>query len=165
VNRAQLLRILICRSLNLAKIVRDRKFEVNVSDCLDIPVSYGRFVKYFVFYLSFNSIQDFAISIAVIHHLSTQVRRVAGVRAVLDTLTKDGKALIYVWALEQKSSRRGWDETSKQDVMVPWTTRTGSGEITYKRYYHLFRKGELEDCVLKAGGQVLEGGYEKVSCH
>ena len=31
-----------------------------------------------------------------------------------------GKALIYVWALEQKNSRRGWDENSAQDVFVPW---------------------------------------------
>jgi len=68
---------------------------------------------------------------------------------------------VYVWALEQKNSRRGWDETSQQDVMVPWTTREGSKEVTYQRYYHLFRKGELEDCIATAGGIVLEGGYEK----
>jgi tRNA (uracil-5-)-methyltransferase TRM9 len=70
--------------------------------------------------------------------------------------------MIYVWALEQKSSRRGWDETSQQDVMVPWTTREGSQEVIYHRYYHLFRKCELEDCVSKAGGKVLESGYERV---
>ena len=46
--------------------------------------------------------------------------------------------------------------------MVPWTTREGSQEVTYQRYYHLFRKGELEDCVLKAGGKIVESGYEKV---
>jgi tRNA (uracil-5-)-methyltransferase TRM9 len=68
---------------------------------------------------------------------------------------------VYVWALEQKNSRRGWDETSQQDVMVPWTTREGSKEVTYQRYYHLFRKGELEDCIATAGGIVLESGYEK----
>ena len=45
--------------------------------------------------------------------------------------------------------------------MVPWTTREGSKEVTYQRYYHLFRKGELEDCIATAGGIVLEGGYEK----
>jgi tRNA (uracil-5-)-methyltransferase TRM9 len=70
--------------------------------------------------------------------------------------------MIYVWALEQKSSRRGWDESSEQDVMVPWTTREGSKEVTYQRYYHLFRKGELEECVLNAGGEILERGYERV---
>jgi tRNA (uracil-5-)-methyltransferase TRM9 len=34
-----------------------------------------------------------------------------------------GKVLIYVWALEQRGSRRGWDEGCEQDVMVPWVTK------------------------------------------
>ena len=98
----------------------------------------------------------------MIHHLSSESRRIAGIKALLDTLHPEGKTLIYVWALEQKSSRRGWDESSEQDVMVPWKMKEGSEEVTYQRYYHLFRKGELEECVVKAGGKVLEGGYEKV---
>lgn len=106
--------------------------------------------------------QDFVISIAVIHHLSSESRRIAGIKALLATLRPGGKALIYVWALEQKSSRRGWDESSEQDVMVPWKTKEGSQEVTYQRYYHLFRKGELESCVEKAGGEIIEIGYEKV---
>jgi tRNA (uracil-5-)-methyltransferase TRM9 len=97
----------------------------------------------------------------VIHHLSSESRRVAGIKALLDTLNENGRALIYVWALEQKSSRRGWDESSEQDVMVPWVTRAEAEEVTYHRYYHLFRKGELEKCVEEAGGKVLEGGYER----
>jgi hypothetical protein len=32
------------RSFNLTKIVQERRFEVNVSDCLDIPAQNGRFV-------------------------------------------------------------------------------------------------------------------------
>jgi tRNA (uracil-5-)-methyltransferase TRM9 len=46
--------------------------------------------------------------------------------------------------------------------MVPWKTREGAEEVTYQRYYHLFRKGELEDCVVKAGGKVVDSGYERV---
>ena len=194
---------------------------------------------------------DFAISIAVIHHLSTRDRRIEAVRSILETLrpwntVKDkvtagnstkkkvqeleddqakvarlsrsergGKCLIFVWALEQKSSRRGWDEGDKQDVMVPWVlkkgesdsgkgakqerrTMTGAGkqeeetgeyakscascgesngplddrtvesktrgvnreEVCY-RYYHLYKKGELEQDVEAAGGLVLGGGWEK----
>ena len=34
-------------------------------------------------------------------------------------------------------------------------------EKTYQRYYHLYRKGELEEDVLHAGGVVLDSGYEK----
>lgn len=99
---------------------------------------------------------------------------------------KGGKALIYVWALEQKDSRRGWDEGHEQDVMVPWVlkqkrekkpkrrqggveddhetkheTGESEGDKTFLRYYHLYRKGELEQDIVQAGGVVLEAGYEK----
>jgi tRNA (uracil-5-)-methyltransferase TRM9 len=128
---------------------------------------------------------DFAISIAVIHHLSTPERRIEAVRAVLDLLRDKGKALIYVWALEQKDSRRGWDEGHEQDVMVPWVMKgkkekrpkrkqtegvaendeegldKKSEDKTFLRYYHLYRKGELEHNIEEAGGSVVEAGYEK----
>lgn len=156
---------------------------------------------------------DFAISIAVVHHLSTPARRVEAVKCILELLRPSqqasvGKALIYVWALEQKSSRRGWDEGGEQDVMVPWVLTTKKekvpkkkknkqqkrreeegtapddsegekegkaqseekletadvkpeGDKTFLRYYHLYRKGELEGDIEKAGGKVLESGYEK----
>jgi tRNA (uracil-5-)-methyltransferase TRM9 len=105
-----------------------------VSDILSLPHPVNRF--------------DFAICIAVVHHLSTRERRIAAVKAVLDTL-KDttgvksdeqfpnqvyqSAALIYVWALEQKNSRRGWDETSSQDVMVPWVLQNPAVERKQKK--------------------------------
>ena len=136
---------------------------------------------------------DFVICVAVVHHLSTRERRVEGVRALLECLRDSaGKALVYVWALEQGNSRRGWDEGADQDQLVPWVMKTkkprpkakksvgdgseqeapvtgegqadGSGDgndETYQRYYHLYRKGELEEDVMAAGGVVLESGYEK----
>lgn len=113
-------------------------------------------------------------------------------KAVLDILRQPsgcdlgdgGKALIYVWALEQKDSRRGWDEGHEQDVMVPWVLtqkkekkpkrrkadaeggeateeKEEDGDKTFLRYYHLYRKGELEQDIGEAGGVVLESGYEK----
>src|SRR5438045_4273385 len=131
---------------------------------------------------------DFAISIAVIHHFSTPKRRIAAVKALLETLRppldgedkspsggcEGGRMLIYVWALEQKDSRRGWDTGHAQDVMVPWVMKTHSKEKssttadskqdtsqTFQRYYHLYRSGELENNIVEAGGVVLESGYEK----
>ena len=97
---------------------------------------------------------------------------------------------MYVWALEQESSRRGWSEKDDQDVMVPWVMKgkvvkkvkgrgrkrgggEGEGEKeeeqqpqqeadkTFHRYYHLYRQGELEENVRDAGGVVVEAGYEK----
>lgn len=113
---------------------------------------------------------DFAISIAVVHHLSTSERRAEAIQSILAHLKPGGKALVYVWALEQESSRRGWSEKDDQDVMVPWVMRAkknkeADGEQqedrTFHRYYHLYKQGELEDNVKDAGGVVVESGYEK----
>lgn len=164
-----------------------------MADALDVPHPNSRF--------------DFAISIAVIHHFSSPARRVASIRSILAALKAPsndepdgGKALIYVWALEQKNSRRGWDEGDPQDVFVPWVmskrlpgSKSGANEqnhqapesreaggdqggkahdeakegkdekegVTYQRYYHLYRNGELEADIVSAGGVAIESGYEK----
>ena len=122
---------------------------------------------------------DFAISIAVVHHLSTTARRVEAIREILmclrPTLSNHvpsdtdcrARVLIFVWALEQKTSRRGWDEGDEQDVMVPWVMKQSDGpnkseqSRTFKRYYHLYRHGELERDVMEAGGVIVESGYER----
>ncbi|KAL6705416.1 tRNA methyltransferase, has a role in tRNA modification [Coniothyrium glycines] len=138
---------------------------------------------------------DFAISIAVVHHLSTSARRVEAVRQVLNLLREPteanphgGRALFYVWALEQKDSRRGWDEGHEQDVMVPWVLKQKGEKFskqrrsdhsdalgaiepegnkrtatdkTFLRYYHLYKNGELESDIVAAGGLVIQAGYEK----
>lgn len=137
------------RSTNLVSIAkRHAPHSVVVADALDLPHRLHT--------------MDFAISIAVIHHLSSPERRVAATAALLQQLAPGGKALIYVWALEQKSSRRGWDEGHEQDVMVPWVLKAKSEEDkTFNRYYHLYRKGELEADIATAGGKVAESGYEK----
>lgn len=151
------------RSANLVAIASQHKRHTTlVADGIDIPHPIHTF--------------DFAISIAVIHHFSTPARRVEATRALLSALRPPsdqgredgGKALIFVWALEQKSSRRGWDDGDEQDVMVPWVMKAkqsrGEGQAqdqTYHRYYHLYCQGELESDVEAAGGRVLDSGYEK----
>ena len=117
---------------------------------------------------------DFAISIAVIHHLSTPERRTQAIQEILRTLRPatesypGGRALIYAWALEQKNSRRGWDKGDSQDVMVPWVLKGGPSKDssdeppkTFHRYYHLYEESELERDINRAGGRVLESGYDR----
>ena len=141
------------RSRNLIEIAaKHEPHSVIVADVLDVPHPAAKF--------------DFAISIAVIHHLSTRDRRVEAIKSIMELLRSiphaPGKALLYVWALEQKSSRRGWEEGGEQDVMVPWVLkRKGEQDKTYQRYYHLYKRGELEEDIASAGGVVVESGYEK----
>jgi tRNA (uracil-5-)-methyltransferase TRM9 len=144
------------RSPNLAKIAAQHEpHAAVVADTLALPHQPGKF--------------DFAISIAVVHHFSTPQRRRQAINAILECLREGGKALIYVWALEQKNSRRGWDEGQEQDVMVPWVMKSGkknpnadgTTEKTFQRYYHLYRSGELEEDIVNIGGELVESGYEK----
>ncbi|EQB44704.1 hypothetical protein CGLO_16517 [Colletotrichum gloeosporioides Cg-14] len=125
---------------------------------------------------------DFAISIAVIHHMSTRDRRRAAVAALLSSVRpgggqqeQGGKVLVMVWALEQGNSRRGWDAGADQDQLVSWVTKGSKTadteaateeekkpkDTTYQRYYHLYREGELEEDVVAVGGRVLDSGYER----
>ncbi|CAI7672098.1 hypothetical protein PCG10_000824 [Penicillium crustosum] len=141
------------RSENLARIaLQHQPHSTVVADILDLPHRDATF--------------DFAISIAVVHHLSTPARRVQAVAEILRTVKhgsetqEGGKILIYAWALEQKNSRRGWDKGDEQDRMVPWV-RKGDQPQTFHRYYHLYAEGELERDIGNAGGRVLESGYEK----
>ena len=143
------------RSANLVKIASQHQPHSSlVADNLNLPHQLAFF--------------DFAISIAVVHHLATPQRRIQAVSAILEMLRRSteaetgGRALIYVWALEQKHSRRGWDEGDDQDVMVPWVMKQGPEEgRTLNRYYHLYRQGELERDIVEAGGVILKAGYEK----
>lgn len=63
---------------------------------------------------------DFAISIAVVHHWTTRERRIQAINHTLSKVKVGGQFLIYCWALEQGSSRRGYHEGMEQNVLVPW---------------------------------------------
>ncbi|KAI0445590.1 uracil-5--methyltransferase TRM9 [Xylaria telfairii] len=152
------------RSPSLVRIARGRGADVAVADGLALPFRRG--------------CADFVLCIAVVHHMSTRDRRVDALRKLLECAREDGgQVLVYVWALEQSSSRRGWDVNSAQDQLVPWVTKAsqnqgrkekdggGGGaegvDATYERFYHLYREGELEEDMCAAGGEVLESGYER----
>ncbi|TQS33897.1 hypothetical protein Golomagni_05744 [Golovinomyces magnicellulatus] len=139
------------RSDELVKLAHvERKGEVAVADGLDLPYPTGRF--------------DFVICIAVIHHFSTRQRRQQAIATLLEhlRLSDDAQVLVYVWALEQASSRRGWDQGSSQDTLVPWVMRAkGKPDETFQRYYHLYKEGELEEDVRAVGGKVVQAGYER----
>ncbi|XP_042271239.1 alkylated DNA repair protein alkB homolog 8 [Thunnus maccoyii] len=76
------------RSSALVQICAERGFQAFVSDALSVPLR--------------TASCDACISIAVIHHFSTQERRLAAVRELLRLLKSGGRALIYVWAFEQE---------------------------------------------------------------
>ncbi|XP_011691611.1 PREDICTED: alkylated DNA repair protein alkB homolog 8 isoform X2 [Wasmannia auropunctata] len=76
------------RSSGLMDICRKRGFEVLQCDCLYLPYR--------------DDSVDAAVSIAVIHHLSTRERRRRAISEMVRVLKPGGRCLIYVWAMEQR---------------------------------------------------------------
>ncbi|MCO5555906.1 hypothetical protein L7F22_009450 [Adiantum nelumboides] len=72
----------------LVSICSQRGNEVLVADTLRLPYRTGSF--------------DAAISIAVLHHLSTEERRKKAIEEVARVVVQGGKILITVWAVEQE---------------------------------------------------------------
>lgn len=150
----------IARNFGLIIKKKDNKVQFCVSDIGKLPFK--------------SNFLDNAISIAVVHHMASLERRKKAVSELLRIVKKKGEILIYVWAFEQEKDFGGID------VFVPWNNqkkyerkndvedkiKDGKKNVTvYKRFYHLFQKGELEDLVLKAGKEfgigveVLDSGY------
>ncbi|XP_019571263.2 tRNA (carboxymethyluridine(34)-5-O)-methyltransferase ALKBH8 isoform X1 [Rhinolophus sinicus] len=80
------------RSQNLVDICRERQFQAFVCDALAVPIRSGAC--------------DACISIAVIHHFATAERRMAALQELVRLLRPGGKALIYVWAMEQEYKKK-----------------------------------------------------------
>ncbi|MEE6472848.1 hypothetical protein FKM82_009743 [Ascaphus truei] len=80
------------RSKHLVDICGEKKFEACVCDALSVPVQTGSF--------------DACISVAVIHHFSTEGRRLAAIRELARLLRSGGQALVYVWAMEQEYKKK-----------------------------------------------------------
>lgn len=117
---------------------------------------------------------DRVICIAVLHHLSSDERRMDAIKELLRITKKDGKVLITVWACEdegeankKKKSFSQFPEQAvpksvimtKQDVSVPWNK---FDEHMGDRYYHLFKERELfELCNKIPGVHIVDYLYER----
>lgn len=127
------------------------RYDTGVADALQLPFRTGVF--------------DASISIAMLHHFATMERRVSALKENIRILRRGGTALFYVWALERpsvpkaKHGNRGAKMLSRrfetQDVFVPWHMRTkkegassekilGDWHDVHHRFYHVYKKGELE---------------------
>lgn len=138
-QKEQRLSIIGCdRSVELLRICRQHNFDVSLVDGVFLPYR--------------DSCFDAVISIAVVHHLSTNALRRRFLAHLIRVLRPGGRALVVVWAMEKDTSgaktksNRGYE---KADVMVQWQlqkkyTEDGEEEPVFQRYYHMFQGGELE---------------------
>lgn len=125
------------RSANLVQICIERGYEAFVSDALSVPLR--------------SDSCDACISIAVIHHFSTQERRQAAVRELVRLLKVGGRALIYVWAMEQEYNNQ------KSKYLKERTTGANvesSDELTTEE--NLFNQKEKHDSKISSDMKCTE---------
>jgi SAM-dependent methyltransferase len=116
-------------SESLVNICRKKGLYVDVADICNIPIRDNTF--------------DASISIAVIHHLSTEERRIKSIEEIVRVTKPYGKILIEVWAHEKNFPEK------EQDRSVLW--KNVDGTICCDRYYHFFKKDEIESICIKGG--------------
>lgn len=103
-----------------------------------------------------NSV-DYILSIAVIHHLATPERRRNAIIEMLRVLKKGGKMLLQVWAMEQPAKSRR--KFTQQDNLVKFQNSTKT--MTHYRFYHIYRKNELEQVLWTIPGiTILKSFWE-----
>jgi tRNA (uracil-5-)-methyltransferase TRM9 len=95
---------------------------------------------------------DFAIAVAVYHHVEGKEERLNALRELHCILKPGGEVFLTVWNRRQP---RFW--LKPNNIRVPWRT----SEDTLYRYYHLFSYGEIEKLVKKAGFEIIESSPEK----
>jgi len=111
-----------------------------------------------------QGIYDGVISIAVLHHLSTEELRKQFINELVRVMQPGGKALVSVWALEQENKTvfQKWKDigNGNGDYLIPWHNMEDG--IIYQRYYHLFHKNEMEELFRQIDGiEIVSIGYEK----
>jgi ubiquinone/menaquinone biosynthesis C-methylase UbiE len=95
---------------------------------------------------------DFAIAVAVYHHLEIGDDRLRALTELYRVLRPGGEAFITVWNRWQP---RFW--LRRRDTLVPWRQR----QQTLYRFYHLFSHRELAGLARRAGFEVVEPYPEK----
>lgn len=123
---------------------------------------------------------DAALNIAVVHHLCERDRRVQAWGETVRLLRVGGRALCYVWALErpekmetpQRQKNMLCRRFEQQDMFVPWHHRVrkegaednrilGGTAAVFMRYYHVYRRGELEEELARVPHcRVVESYYD-----
>ena len=87
----------------------EQHLDAQVADVMALPYRSGQF--------------DAALSIAVLHHVSTPERRQLLVTETLRVLRPGGRALFYAWAAEQAEGGRSGHEFEAPDVFVAFHSR------------------------------------------
>jgi SAM-dependent methyltransferase len=95
-----------------------------------------------------NNIFDAIISMSVIHHFVTEERRLSALTELLRVVKPNGLIMCHVWSYEKYKTQL------EQDRLILWKNK-------YKRYYHLFKQGELNKLICKIDNCIIIDSYNE----
>lgn len=103
------------------------------------------------------------ISIAVIHHLHTEERRLNMIKEIIRILKLNGRALITAWATEQtgtKTLTKATKINDFNDFLIPWDDK--KNKVISQRFYHLFEKYEFEKLLSNFSNiKIIDSKYDR----
>jgi alkylated DNA repair dioxygenase AlkB/SAM-dependent methyltransferase len=95
------------RRVSSHRVHFNKRPTIAVADCVSIPLRSSSF--------------DAAISIAVLHHISTRARRIQCLQELARIVRPGGSIMVQVWAMEQEENSRRKFATN--DVFVPFNAQ------------------------------------------
>lgn len=88
---------------------------------------------------------QYAISIAVLHHIIDYESRLKFITNIINILEPGGKLLFTVWAVEQTIKPKWIYTGNNGDYLIPWLDKYS--KQTFYRFYHLFSYEEIKQFV------------------
>tara|TARA_Y100000389_G_C17470636_1_gene530346 strand:+ start:11792 stop:12430 length:639 start_codon:yes stop_codon:yes gene_type:complete len=111
-----------CR--NFVEICREKGLNVKIGNCLNLPSQSNRY--------------DFAMAVAVFHHMASDEHRINAIKEMIRTLKSGGKGIFSVWSVENQETEKIKRNFVPGDNYVKWR-RKRDGEI-FQRYYYVYTK-------------------------
>ena len=113
---------------NFVDMCKSRGLNAQYGDFMDIP--------------SENNTFDYAYSIAVFHHLSTEENREKSMNEMIRVLKPGGHGIFSVWSVENQQNEKKIRKFICGDNYVKWVRKTDNK--VFERYYYVYNYEMIE---------------------
>lgn len=119
----------------LLQICRSKGLSVLYGDCYQLNFKNDEF--------------DYAMAIAVFHHMSTFARIHKSLKEMIRVLKSGGKGVFSVWSVENQPKRK----FVPGDNFIPWVRH--SDKKRFSRYYRVYDKPMITNLIMDFSGQII----------
>ena len=96
---------------------------------------------------------DYAISIAVYHHMASNERRINAIGEMIRILKKGGKGLFSVWSVENQENEKKKRNFKPGKNMVSWCRNTD--KKIFNRFYYIFTSNMIKSLLDNFNNEII----------